>query len=157
MGRPFHDQALILRTLAASGDYRVAAAELGINEHAVRYYAVRDGVLVRQRAGNGVRWNADNLGRLQALLDRTPRPSYAAMAAIMGTSVAGIYTAMSRHGMTPRRALVKSDDGPMVRRDGAAMRRCLGGCDRQFMSTHIGNRMCPRCATPRSLRLECAA
>jgi len=88
----------------------------------------------------GIIWNAANRTKLLEIASRVPRPSTAAIGREMGTSAVAIQTALSRSGITR----IGKTAAPLTRRP------CLN-CRTDFMSTHKGNRHCPRCVAENGL------
>jgi hypothetical protein len=81
-------------------------------------------------------WDDAATVKLAGLYFSTPKPSIEAMAVALGRTPQATWNFIARIGMaTP----------------GAQMRKCMP-CERQFFSTHIGNRICSRCADGELMR-----
>lgn len=77
-------------------------------------------------------WSAEADALLAQMYRESDCPDVAEIARACGKSYRATASRASRMGLTSR-----SSD--------AKMRRCLGGCDRLFMSDNRGNRICMSC------------
>jgi transposase len=139
--RVFTD-AMISEALVKSGGNVAAAAKLlGCSIHTIYVYIRKSGAKsVDPRRANlangiGVIWNAANRAKLHEMATRVPRPPLSEIAAALGTTELAIQTAMSRHGITKNNGRTPNT---------LTSRPCLN-CHSPFMSTHKGNRRCPKC------------
>lgn len=81
-------------------------------------------------------WDHASTIKLASLYFSTPKPSIEAMAAAIGRTPSATWNQISRLGMAV---------------PGAKLRKCMP-CDRAFFSSHIGNRICGRCADGELMR-----
>lgn len=105
--------------------------------------------------GRGPNWTPDEDAAL--LLMAEDNFSSKTMASRLGRSVHGCESRlwilrkldagvpMRSHEVKPESASKPAQEAPPRAKSKQAMRPCLGGCGKSFMSDHSGNRICPRC------------
>ncbi len=140
------DEILSAGLMASDGTVKGTANYLGCVPAVVRNYCKRVGHKpldgrgrgrkgVPAAGGSDVVWNSANRAKLHEIATRIPRPPLSEIAAVFGTTENAIQTPMSRSGITRAQG---RNPTQLTSRD------CLN-CRTPFMSTHKGNRRCPKC------------
>jgi hypothetical protein len=128
-----YDDAAIAAALAKHGGHVMKAVdEIGCSHHVVYKYVARNGI--KKPTGGKIQWKAGAYAQLQAMFDRSPRPSLQEMAAELNTTESSVQTALSRCGLTRM----------THERRNATRRPCII-CRTPFLSESISNRQCVSC------------